>query len=163
VFASKRKPFDSAKARAKDTELASYQNSHKTVTKTAGAGSRPTTLSTSRAASNGRPSSSGGGYSGGQQQQQQSHISQQQQDMPKWKADSNAFRQAMRNARMVSRAEKESKATGVPLHLLLPPGGGRGGSQMGGGAPQVDPSFMQCPHCGRSFNQKAGERHIPQV
>ena len=27
----------------------------------------------------------------------------------------------------------------------------------------VDPSFIPCPHCGRSFNQRAGERHIPQV
>ena len=27
--------------------------------------------------------------------------------------------------------------------------------------PEIDPSFLQCPHCSRSFNEKAGERHIP--
>ena len=27
--------------------------------------------------------------------------------------------------------------------------------------PDIDPSFLQCPHCSRSFNEKAGERHIP--
>jgi hypothetical protein len=25
-----------------------------------------------------------------------------------------------------------------------------------------DPSLVPCPHCGRTFNQKAAERHIPQ-
>ena len=62
----------------------------------------------------------------------------------KWKQDSNAFRDAMRAARQVSKAI----ATGAPLP---PPTYS---------AP--DPSMMQCPTCGRRFNQKAGERHIPQ-
>ena len=95
--------------------------------------------------------------------------------LPKWKADSLAFRQAMRMAKAVSAAERQSKATGVPLHMLLPArGAGRGGSSKArgfstgyddfdGGMPAVDPSFIQCPHCGRHYNQKAGERHIPQV
>lgn len=26
---------------------------------------------------------------------------------------------------------------------------------------EVDPSFLKCPHCSRSFNEKAAERHIP--
>ena len=25
-----------------------------------------------------------------------------------------------------------------------------------------DPSLIPCPHCGRKFNSKAAERHIPQ-
>lgn len=110
--------------------------------------------------------------------------------MPKWKADSLSFRQAMRMAKAVSMAEKQSKATGVPLHMLLPAANrsmasrkqgnssktyssgrsnaGSGSSSIGyddfnDGFGAVDPSFIQCPHCGRNYNQKAGERHIPQV
>jgi hypothetical protein len=62
----------------------------------------------------------------------------------KWKQDSLAFRQAMRAARQVTQAI----ATGAPLP---PPTYS---------AP--DPSLIPCPHCGRRFSQKAGERHIPQ-
>lgn len=62
----------------------------------------------------------------------------------KWKQDSNAFREAMKAARQVSKA----LATGAPLP---PPTYS---------AP--DPSMLPCPHCGRRFSQKAGERHIPQ-
>ena len=111
--------------------------------------------------------------------------------LPKWKADSLSFRQAMRMAKAVSLAEKQSKATGVPLHMLLPANksmgprqqgsnsksyasgqsnGGSGSSNIGYedfsdgyGYGAVDPSFIKCPHCGRHFNQRAGERHIPQV
>ena len=61
-----------------------------------------------------------------------------------WKQESDAFRAAMRAARQVSNAI----ATGAPL----PP------PTMS--AP--DPSLVPCPHCGRRFSQKAGERHIPQ-
>jgi len=62
----------------------------------------------------------------------------------KWKQQSSAFREAMKAARQVSKAI----ATGAPL----PP------PKMS--AP--DPSLIPCPHCGRRFNEKAGERHIPQ-
>ena len=62
----------------------------------------------------------------------------------KWKAESQQFREAMRAARMASKAI----ANGTPLP---PPT-----------ISQPDPSFIPCPHCGRTFNQKAGERHIPQ-
>lgn len=63
---------------------------------------------------------------------------------PKWKEQSNAFREAMKAARQVTVA----LATGAPL----PP------PKMS--AP--DPSLIPCPHCGRSFNERAAERHIPQ-
>lgn len=71
---------------------------------------------------------------------------------------------------MVSKAEAQSKATGIPLHQLLPArgSGNRGGGSRSGGddgysVPAVDPSYINCPNCGRNFNQQAGARHIPQV
>lgn len=27
---------------------------------------------------------------------------------------------------------------------------------------EPDPSFVQCPHCSRRFNEQAAERHIPK-
>jgi hypothetical protein len=62
----------------------------------------------------------------------------------KWRADSEAFRDAMKAARAMTKALE----TGGPLPEYVP------------SAP--DPSLVPCPHCGRSFNQKAAERHIPQ-
>ena len=62
----------------------------------------------------------------------------------KWRADSEAFREAMKAGKQVQKAI----ATGGPLPEFKP------------SAP--DPSMIPCPHCGRTFNAKAGERHIPQ-
>jgi hypothetical protein len=62
----------------------------------------------------------------------------------KWKADSESFRNAMRAARAMQKAVE----SGGPLPDYVP------------SAP--DPSLIPCQHCGRSFNQKAAERHIPQ-
>lgn len=67
-----------------------------------------------------------------------------EQKKAKWKAESNAFRDAMRAARNAAKAE----ASGAPLPPMQP------------SAP--DPSLIPCPHCGRRFSEKAGERHIPQ-
>lgn len=53
----------------------------------------------------------------------------------KWAAQSNALRAAMRSAR------------GAPVDASAPPA-----------AP--DPSLKPCPHCGRTFNETARERHI---
>lgn len=63
----------------------------------------------------------------------------------KWKQQSQAFREAMKAARQVSQAI----ATGAPLPPPIM------------SAP--DPSLIPCPHCGRRFNEKAGERHILNV
>jgi hypothetical protein len=68
----------------------------------------------------------------------------------------------MQEAKMVTKAQEKSQQTGIPLHKLLPPTSGSSG--YGGGMASGPPSdYIQCPSCGRSFNQKAGERHIPQV
>jgi hypothetical protein len=40
---------------------------------------------------------------------------------------------------------------------------GNAGKEMGQYVPSgPDPSFVQCPNCGRSFNESAAERHIPK-
>lgn len=62
----------------------------------------------------------------------------------KWKEQSKQFREAMRLARMMSQAEK----TGAAMPEMVP------------SAP--DPSLIPCPNCGRTFNERAAERHIPQ-
>jgi rubrerythrin len=62
----------------------------------------------------------------------------------KWKAESNAFREAMKAARMYNKAKAEGKPLPPPM------------------ASAPDPSLVPCPNCGRSFNQKAADRHIPQ-
>eukprot|EP01036_Dinobryon_divergens_P022146 gene22146-30382_t len=62
----------------------------------------------------------------------------------KWKEQSEAFRAAMKAAKEFNKAV----ATGAPL----PP-------------PVIsapDSSLIPCPHCGRRFNDKAADRHIPQ-
>lgn len=77
----------------------------------------------------------------------------------KWKQESRAFRDAVRQAKLVSVAERQSKQTGIPLHKLLPPTG----ASFSSSDYQPPSDYIQCPTCGRSFNQKAAERHIPQV
>ena len=59
----------------------------------------------------------------------------------KWKAQSNALRKAMLEARGKSAAHIETTAQD-DLDLVN--------------------SLVPCPHCNRKFNQKAAERHIPQ-
>ena len=63
-----------------------------------------------------------------------------------WKNQSSALRDAMKNSRMVTKYQKEGRLHELPA--MAPAA--------------VDPSFIPCPHCGRSFNQKAGARHIPK-
>lgn len=66
-------------------------------------------------------------------------------DNAKWKAESNAFREAMKAARQYSQAVASGKTPPPPVISSAP-----------------DPSLIQCPHCSRRFNEKAAERHIPQ-
>jgi hypothetical protein len=60
----------------------------------------------------------------------------------KFKADSASFRDAMKAAREVSKAEKDGTLSSLP-----PP------------KATVDHSLVPCPTCGRTFNEQALERH----
>lgn len=62
----------------------------------------------------------------------------------KWKEQSNAFRDAMRAARAVTKAIENGDPLPPPTTS----------------AP--DSSLVPCPHCGRRFSEKAADRHIPQ-
>ena len=67
--------------------------------------------------------------------------------MPKWNKESLAFRQAILAAR--SDADDEDaqvKASAIQKTLRA--------------AGDTDSSTTKCPHCGRTFNEEAGERHI---
>jgi len=66
---------------------------------------------------------------------------------PAWQKKSEAFRAAIKNARVVTQYVKEGKS----LKDLPPP-------------PVTDPSLddrTPCPHCGRRFGSSQAERHIP--
>ena len=60
----------------------------------------------------------------------------------KWKAQSDQLREAMKSMRAANVAPKNGVCVPVTSH--------------------VDPSLVECPHCGRRFNEKAAERHIPK-
>jgi hypothetical protein len=133
VFIEKRKAFDSQKHRIEGTEMASVPSNRR---------SQPPPSSSS----NNNPSIKSAKHAS-----HQSNAA-----MPKWKADSLALRQAMKQSRQVSMAEKKSQETGIPLAKLLP-------------AKTLDPandpvyaSYILCPTCGRRFNETAGARHIPK-
>ncbi|KAA0156239.1 hypothetical protein FNF29_01029 [Cafeteria roenbergensis] len=64
-----------------------------------------------------------------------------------WRQKSSQLREAMKASRMITKAQKEGKDL-----RDLPP--------MPAAAP--DPSLVPCPHCGRTFNAVAAERHIPK-
>jgi len=62
-----------------------------------------------------------------------------------WRQQHQEFIQALRYAKKLTAAE----AAGVSLKHLPPL------------PPSSNPDYVQCPHCGRRFNQTAAERHIP--
>jgi hypothetical protein len=133
VFIEKRKEFDSQKHRVEGTEMAALPTNKRS--QSASATTAPNNSSIKSAKHSSHRSNSA---------------------LPKWKADSDAFRQAMKQARQVSVAEKKSKETGIPLAQLLP---------SKPSDPANDPiyaSYIQCPTCGRRFNETAGARHIPK-
>jgi len=63
-----------------------------------------------------------------------------------WKAKSSALRDAMKASRMIAQAEKEGRDI---RELDLP-------------TTAPDTSLVPCPHCGRTFNATAADRHIPR-
>jgi hypothetical protein len=62
-----------------------------------------------------------------------------------WKQKSSQLQQAMQAAREIKQAKEEGRE---PVFAAV--------------EPTVDPSLVPCPHCGRSFNETAAERHIPK-
>jgi hypothetical protein len=169
-----RKVFDSAKHRALGTELEEF-NQHTHGRGRGGAGKTKALLTTQvpKPLTNSEKTELLGKphvhtQQGNANTQQLSKRQQQAEAMPKWKADSLAFREAMKQAKLVSQMEEKSKKTGIPLHQLLSTnmssGGGSGGAygQTQTAASSIPADYMQCPSCGRHFSQKAGERHIPQ-
>lgn len=70
------------------------------------------------------------------------------QGVPKWKQKSLAFRQAILAAKAAG-GDSEARVKADIIQQKL--------DAVGGGA---DPDMTRCPHCGRTFNREAGERHI---
>ncbi|GBG31944.1 Zinc finger C2HC domain-containing protein CBG14627 [Hondaea fermentalgiana] len=65
----------------------------------------------------------------------------------KWKKQSQALREAMKYNKILAKA----KADGKDISSVPPPP-----------TSQDDSDLVPCPHCGRTFNEKAAERHIPR-
>lgn len=61
-----------------------------------------------------------------------------------WRQKSEQFRNAMKDARVVSKCQKDGKPLPPPKHT----------------APQFD-DRIPCPHCGRKFGAEQAARHIP--
>lgn len=134
VFGQARKPFDSRKHRIQGTDMEAVAPKKPPPSKM----QRPASMRSMQADSTGGVSS-----------------------MPKskgsnWKNKSSAFRDAIREARQISIAERHAKEKGIPLAAALPPAIIRSPDD-----PLYD-DYVQCPHCGRKYNQTAGARHIPQ-
>ncbi len=150
VFVQKRKVYDSAKHRAKGTELQQYLASNRRSSASSGQRNGATNGGggSSKFPTSGQPRGASG-FS--------SNSATQKGGLPKWKAESLSFRNAVRQARLIAKAEQKSKSTGIPLHALLP-------TNSRYDIPDaIEATYIPCPHCGRSFNEKAAERHIPKV
>jgi len=158
VFFSRRKEFDSAKHRAMGTEFAQehYHLSGRRKSKNSGKVG-PTRIGQTQ---------SGVNITGSTAATTKNLASTMKiPGVPKWKQDSQKFRQAMKESKLVTRAQKRSTETGVPLYLLLPTNDPSSTSHVSPDAesnPTSNHDELKCPTCDRSFNHKAGERHIPQ-
>jgi hypothetical protein len=124
---TKRKQYDSSKHRTEGTEIAQYIKPNNKFNKT-----KKKILNTKNKTfvSSSSSNSSNNNNKGN------------------WKEESERFRAAMKEARKVTFAEKKSKATGIPLHQLLPPPSSTEARE--------DSSFIPCPYCDRTFSEKAG-------
>jgi hypothetical protein len=145
VFQQKRKVFDSSKMRIEavgDPELlkiAAQKEKEARMQamrdkKKAAAGGGGGAPNPTAASAPVRPSAGGGAKNGGGGGA----------GSASWRDKSSAFRDAMKAARQYSQAVAEGKPLPPPV------------------ASAPDPSLVPCPHCNRSFNAKAAERHIPQ-
>jgi len=86
------------------------------------------------------------------EKQKENQVSQKKEkNMPKWKAQSLAFRQAILAAKGDS-GDADAAAQAQELQQEL------NAAKAAGGGEEAD--MLKCPHCGRTFNKEAGERHI---
>jgi len=73
--------------------------------------------------------------------------------VPKWKAQSLAFRQAILAAKGASGdPEAAKKADEIQQELNA--------ANLASGGNVMESDMVKCPHCGRTFNKEAGARHI---
>lgn len=73
--------------------------------------------------------------------------------VPKWKAQSLAFRQAILSAKGASGdSEAAKKAAEIQKELNA--------ANLASGGNVMESDMVKCPHCGRTFNEEAGQRHI---
>lgn len=73
--------------------------------------------------------------------------------VPKWKAQSLAFRQAILAAKGASGdPEAAKKAAEIQKQLNA--------ASLASGGNVMESDMVKCPHCGRTFNEEAGQRHI---
>jgi len=73
----------------------------------------------------------------------------------KWRQQSLQFRSAMKAARLIKKAQEQSKITGIPLKDILP--------DKIMNVPDNDyEDYVTCPTCNRKFNETAASRHIPK-
>lgn len=138
VFGQARKPFDSRKHRIQGTDMETIKpqkpQAQRGDMRRLGSSRAVTSTLTRQPSAGSMPKGKG----------------------PNWKSKSSAFRDAIREARQISIVERQAKAAGIPLAAALPPATIRSPDD-----PVYD-DYVQCPHCGRKYNQTAGARHIPQ-
>lgn len=143
VFQQKRKVFDSTKMRVNhDPELAKLALQAKKAEKRQAAKGATASFNENQPIRANKPAAAAAAAASASKPQMGGASAADK--AAKWKEQSNAFREAMKAARQVTKAI----ASGGPLPEYVP------------SAP--DPSLIPCPHCNRRFNQKAAERHIPQ-
>lgn len=135
VFQDKRKKFDSAANRLGDQENAAQLiNNAKKIQEEA------------KAVSN--DAGGGGGGGGGGKGNKPDAKEDDGKPMPAWKKKSLEFRAAMLAQKAAQGdAEAQAKVEEMKEELKTAPA-------------TVDPDKFQCPHCGRTFNKEAGERHV---
>eukprot|EP01041_Mallomonas_annulata_P008722 gene8722-18034_t len=161
VFKQTRKPFDSTKARTQGTELAQFQPSNRR----GAAGSYKSKTTTSTLSTSGMGTGTGSGRGPIRSDPREVNGG-----MPKWKAQSLAFRAAI----------QDGEEAGMGLGLGLGPDMGPKG--LGMGAVLLDTELVLGQRKGplpgqwrlrllllptlilrgRSFSEQAGERHVPQ-
>lgn len=79
-------------------------------------------------------------------------VAKKEKSVPKWKAQSLAFRQAILAAKGSSDPEAAKKAAELQKEINA--------ANLASGGNVMESDMVRCPHCGRTFNKEAGERHI---